>query len=476
MDIPELYMVFLNHPVISTDSRRDVRDSIFFSLKGEAFNGNEFAREAIDKGAAYAVVDEGNFPDDQRFIHVESCLLILQQLAQYHREQLNTTLIAITGSNGKTTTKELAREVLARKYNVYATEGNLNNHIGVPLSLLRIDEDVQFGIIEMGANHIGEIDKLCRIARPDYGLITNIGKAHMEGFGSVEGVKKAKGELYDYLNPATVLASPKSGTRFPMISKRDKKFIQRINGSSPRAIGTRRVNEDKGGIFIHSDNTILTQMAEGFEGKSIMYGNRPDALCHGSVSGTHPYLSYSLTFHAEPEKEYSGSSRLVGSYNLENILAAACIGSYFNVASDEILKAVEEYHPGMMRSQLIKKDGNMLVVDTYNANPSSMEPAIRDFAVDPHPNKILFLGEMKELGESEIPEHEKLIQMVAGKPFRKIIFIGPVFKKLIVPVDCFTFLSTTECIEWLKQNPVENAKVLLKGSRLLKLEELINYL
>ncbi|MBL7111440.1 MAG: UDP-N-acetylmuramoyl-tripeptide--D-alanyl-D-alanine ligase [Bacteroidales bacterium] len=434
MNITELYKVFLKYPAISTDTRREVAGSLFFSLKGETFNGNVFAREAIDKGAAFAVVDEGDFPGDLRFIRVENCLVTLQQLAQYHRERLNATLIAITGSNGKTTTKELVREILAKKYKVYATEGNMNNHIGVPLSLLRIDEDVQFGIIEMGANHIGEIEKLCHITRPDYGIITNIGRAHIEGFGSVDGVKKAKGELYDYLS------------------------------------------EDKGGIFINTDNTILIQMAEGFEGKLIKYGDTPDSLCRGSVKGLHPYISFGIAFHTEPGKEYSGSSRLVGSYNLENILAAACIGSYFNVSSREILDAVEEYIPGMMRSQLITTGKNLLVVDTYNANPSSMEPAIQDFAADPHPNKILVLGEMKELGDTEIAEHEKLIRTVAGKPFRKIIFIGPVFLKLTVPGDYLTFKSTSECIDWLKKHPVENAKVLLKGSRLLKLEELINYL
>jgi len=303
MNVPELYKVFLKHPVISTDTRIDITGSLFFALRGERFNGNEFAREALSKGAAFAVVDEGDFSGHPGFIQVEDCLETLQQLAQYHREQLNATLIAITGSNGKTTTKELAREVLAKKYKVYATEGNLNNHIGVPLSLLRIREDVQFGIIEMGANHIGEIEQLCHIASPDYGIITNIGRAHIEGFGSLEGVKKAKGELYDYLS------------------------------------GKNR------GVFLNADNNTLVQMVEGFVGEIIKYGDVPNALCHGYVKGHYPNISFNMSFITDPGNEHSGSSRLVGSYNLENILASACIGRFFDVGSAEILEAIREYDP-----------------------------------------------------------------------------------------------------------------------------------
>jgi UDP-N-acetylmuramoyl-tripeptide--D-alanyl-D-alanine ligase len=433
VNITELYKIFQQHPAVSTDTRKDVENSLFFALRGETFNGNEFAREAISKGAAFAVVDEGDFADDERFIRVKNSLVTLQELARYHRMQLNARLIAITGSNGKTTTKELVREILSKKYKVCATEGNLNNHIGVPLTLLGMDGSDRFGIIEMGANHIGEIELLCHITRPDYGLITNIGWAHIEGFGSLEGVKKAKGELYKYL----------SG--------------------------------NNGVVFINAGNATLEEMVNGFKGTLIRYGNAPGALCRGYVKELHPYLSFGITFHPEHGKQYTGTTWLVGSYNLENILAATCIGRYFDIESDIILEAVSEYSPGMMRSQLVVKNKNILVADAYNANPSSMEPAIQDFAADPHPNKVLVLGEMKELGDAEIAEHEKLIRFLAGKPFQQVMLIGPVFSKLDVPEDYMTFHSSGECIEWLKNHPVVNAKVLLKGSRLVKLEELMDY-
>jgi len=433
MTIPEIYELFLSHRALSTDTRLNVAGSLFFALRGETFNGNEFAREAISKGAAYAVVDEGEFAGDQRFIKVEDTLVTLQELARFHRQQIKAGIIAITGSNGKTTTKELIREILAKKYKVCATEGNLNNHIGVPLSLLRMPEDMDFGIIEMGANHIGEIDHLCHIAQPGFGIITNIGRAHLEGFGSLEGVKQAKGELYNYL----------SG--------------------------------NKGKIFINAGNDMLMQMAGGFKGDMIKYGNSPDSLCSASVKEVHPTVSAGIRWSDQTGTEYTCSSGLVGSYNLENILAAACVGRYFDVNSEDIIKAIEEYDPGMMRSQLLETDENLIVVDTYNANPSSMQAAILDFAADPHPYKILVLGEMKELGDEEMKEHERLIGYLADKPFDKILLVGTVFSKLTVPDNFVRFDSVSECEKWLEENRVKNAKILLKGSRLVKLEELIKF-
>ena len=434
MKIPEIYGLFQTFPSIKTDTREDVRNSIFVALRGDRFNGNDFAREALEKGAAYAIVDRSDQVTDNRLILVDDCLETLQQLATFHRTKVEAAVVAITGSNGKTTTKELVRDILASKYRVYATEGNLNNHIGVPLSLLKLKADTEFGIIEMGANHVGEISKLCRIAKPDHGLITNIGRAHIEGFGSLEGVKIAKGELYRYLS------------------------------------------EERGTVFIDAGNQVLNQLSEGFKGRLIRYGKAPGSLCRGYAAGAHPYLTFSISFNEEPAREYSGKTRLVGSYNLENILAAACIGRHFNVEIEQILDAVGKYDPGMMRSMLMEKGNNLLVVDTYNANPTSMEHAIRDFASDPHSSKVLILGEMKEMGDSEIAEHENLIENLKGQLFRDVILVGPVFSRITIPEGYITFKSTGECAEYLEKRSFENTKFLLKGSRLLKLEELIDYI
>ncbi len=434
MSIEEIYQLFSRFPVISTDTRKPVRDSIFFALHGDRFDGNAYAVSALQNGAAYAVADDRSVAGDPRIILVENTLSTLQQLAAFHRSKLKSAVIAITGSNGKTTTKELITKVLSCRFSVCSTEGNLNNHIGVPLTILKITATNQFGIIEIGANHPGEIGTLCRIARPDYGLITNIGLAHLEGFGSPEGVMKAKGELYQYLQ------------------------------------------DSHGRVFVNCGNPVLMEMLSGFPGEIIKYGN-----CHGTILGgttikADPFLSLNLSPADQPGKTVTIRTRIPGDFNTENILAALGVGYYFGVELKKMVKAVAEYIPDNLRSQVMKTRHNTLFIDAYNANPTSMKAAITNFKNYPGKNKMLIIGEMAELGNAAEHEHRNLLSSLSEVEAEQIFLVGNTFYNFSIPGEFIRFRDVHEISEWLAKNPIVNANIMLKGSRIAGLEKLIPYL
>jgi UDP-N-acetylmuramoyl-tripeptide--D-alanyl-D-alanine ligase len=424
-----LYSIFSQHPAISTDSRKIAPGSLFFALKGEAFDGNRFAEAAVQQGAAYSVVDDEQFYSGERCILVKDGLAALQDLAAHHRRQFNIPFIGITGSNGKTTTKELIKAVLARKYKVHATEGNLNNHIGVPLTLLSITPAVEIAIIEMGANHVGEIAALCEIARPDYGLITNIGRAHIGEFGSFEKIVEAKSELY--------------------------KYIRSHNGK----------------VFIYSEHEMLMSLSAGIE--KITYGTAENNFCSSLFQGSNPFLK--IGFDAE-----SITTQLIGKYNYENAAAAICIGKYFQVGAVQIKEAIEGYVPSNNRSQVVMTQLNTLVMDAYNANPSSMRAAIDNFYDMEGESKWLVLGDMLELGAYEIDEHKNILQLLIAKNFNNVILVGPRFiqSSLEVKNDFVHFKTTEELIDFLRtKKPVrDKSLILIKGSRGIKLEKAAEFL
>jgi UDP-N-acetylmuramoyl-tripeptide--D-alanyl-D-alanine ligase len=436
MTIDSLHEIFLKHPQVSTDTRAIKKDSIFFALRGENFDGNKFAKEALEKGAAFAVIDDASFKVDERFIVVDSTLFALQRLASHHRKQLDVPVIAITGSNGKTTTKELTLAVLSKKFSTYATKGNLNNHIGVPLSLLEINADTEIAVIEMGANHVGEIAALCEIAAPDFGLITNVGKAHLEGFGGFEGVKKGKGELYN--------------------------FIAKNNGT----------------IFINADNYDLLLMAEkaGVKDK-VSYGTKQEYNCWGKVTEEFPALKVSWKARLN-SKVQNLQANLTGSYNLENILAAVCIGNYFGVEAGKINAAVEEYVPSNNRSQVVTKGNNTIILDCYNANPTSMTAALVNFSGMEAKKKVVILGDMLELGKESEALHRTVIEQVGSISADEVILIGKEFSSALQKeqMDCKSFATTDEAKEYLTSHKFSDAAILLKGSRGSRLEKLFEVL
>lgn len=434
MDIKKLYELFCRFPVVSTDTRKPIRDSIFFALRGEKFNGNLYADEAIRKGAVYVVADDKAVCGDKRIILVDDTLTALQQLSVFHRSQIGTSIIAVTGSNGKTTTKDLIYKVLSSKYIVCSTQGNLNNHIGVPLTILGIKPEDQFGIVEMGANHPGEIRNLCRIARPGYGLITNIGRAHLEGFGSIEGVKKAKQELYTYLQ------------------------------------------DSNGKIFVNGEDKVLMDMLGNFRGEMIRYGNCEGSVCSGEILENHPFLNLQIKPGNQKQNQFDIHTRMPGDFNFQNILAALAVGFYFNVDVAEMIKAISEYIPDQLRSQMVKTESNILFVDAYNANPTSMEAAIRNFQNNPGINKIMIIGEMAELGKASDEEHFLLISLLTQLKGNKIILVGKNFLKFSVPPEFDQYPDTQTMIQWLQANPIRNSTILLKGSRIVGLENLIPFL
>lgn len=427
--IESLYNTFLKNPVISTDSRNIPEGSVFFALKGENFNGNLFAEEALKKGAVLAVVDEEISCSDDRLFEVSNVLESLQELANFHRQKLGIKIIGITGTNGKTTTKELVQCVLSKKYKSYATKGNLNNHIGVPLTLLSLTKDHDIAVIEMGANHIGEIAELCKIALPDYGLITNIGKAHLEGFGSFEGVIKAKTELYNYI-------------------------------------------KDTGGtIFVNSDNELLLEYTEGIE--SVTYGENDPVDCKGNLIKDLPFLELKCYVH---EEVMWVKSQLTGAYNFENILAAVCIGNYFNVDLPNIKQAIESYKPTNNRSQIIQTKNNMLILDAYNANPSSMSAAIENFSNGDFENKVLFLGDMAELGVESQAEHQAILKLIQSKAFNHVILIGSEFGEANQSFGYTSFEQMEQLEAFIKETNFQNATILIKGSRRMQLEKITSIL
>jgi UDP-N-acetylmuramoyl-tripeptide--D-alanyl-D-alanine ligase len=429
MNIPGLYEIFRNHPVVTTDSRNIPKDSIFFALKGANFNGNDFAAEALQKGAAYAVIDEPATLSDERLLFVDDVLGCLQQLARYHRDQLGLPILAITGTNGKTTTKELTAAVLSKKFKTKFTQGNLNNHIGVPLTLLSMDKSTEIGIVEMGANHPGEIKILCEIANPDFGIITNIGKAHLEGFGSFEGVIRTKSELYNFLR-------------------------------------------EKGGkCFINADNDLLNKQAQGLE--QIKYGKSTSYFMSGELASVDNYLVIKALF---SKGWLYLKSKLVGDYNFENLLAAACVGKYFEVDPLLIQKALEEYTPSNNRSQLIRNEKNTIIMDAYNANPTSMMAALQNFANLKNDEKCLILGDMLELGETSEMEHQMIADYIENQDFSAVYLVGPNFMKT-KDSDKKKKFDTIELLKnYLKTQPIENKFVLIKGSRGIHLEKILEIL
>jgi UDP-N-acetylmuramoyl-tripeptide--D-alanyl-D-alanine ligase len=427
--ISDIYPLFRAHPVVSTDSRHVPPGSIFFALRGESFNGNEFAGKALDSGAAYAVVDEAAYATGNAHILVDNVLETLQHLAHHHRMQFNIPVIAITGSNGKTTTKELISGVLSRKFKTVATPGNLNNHIGVPLTLLNITSETEIAVVEMGANHPGEIGFLCNIAHPGYGIITNIGKAHLEGFGSFEGVVRTKTELYHFLR------------------------------------------EHHGKVFLNQDDELLVSHAENI--MTITYGSSDAALAARNISAE-PFITMDLQL--ENKDCMHVESRLYGTYNAVNMMAAACIGQYFHVDPADIRSAIEGYEPGNNRSQVTRTERNLLILDAYNANPSSMKAALETFASSPYPEKTIILGDMLELGSDTDQEHMAILGLICQQAFKKVYLVGPVFTRLNTAREHICFHDCELARIWLEHHRIENQTILLKGSRGIRLEKLVDLL
>jgi len=422
-----LYEVYKSNPNISIDSRKITDGCIYFALKGENFNGNKFAKEALDKGAAKVVVDQKEYVVNEHCLLVEDGLTALQALARHHRNQLSIPILGITGSNGKTTTKELVAAVLQQKYNCFATKGNLNNHIGVPLSILSIDHSHECAIIEMGANHQGEIDFLCSIAQPNYAIITNIGKSHLEGFGGVEGVKKGKSELYQ--------------------------FIRKVNGE----------------VFINADDKLLMEMAK--ELKKYTYGKSKENFCSGFLTQTHPNIKAKWSC---GKNNGNIAAQLYGGYNFTNIMAAVCVGSYFKVANNKIDYAINNYRSVNNRSQYIEKKDYKIYLDAYNANPSSMKLAIENFAENQGEEKWLILGDMFEVGERSHEEHQAIIKLVENLEIENSFFVGENFYKWNADYPHFTFFKdTTIAKEWFHKLNKSNKQFLMKGSRGIGLEKLI---
>ncbi len=425
--IEELYQIYLAHPVVQTDTRKLTPGAIYFALKGENFNGNLFAQDAISKGASYAVVDDPSLSEEPNCLYVFDVLATLQQLALLHRKTLKIPILAITGSNGKTTTKELITAVIAQKFKTLSTNGNYNNHIGVPLTLLRIQKTHEFAVIEMGANHQREIASYCEWARPDFALINNCGKAHLEGFGGIEGVRKGKGELYDFI---------------------------RSHG---------------GTIFINSDLDYLKDMANGIE-QQISYGEFTGET-RGKIYEHEPFLKIALTNHGE---ERIIATNLIGDYNLPNVLAAVAIGKYFGVSKNEIDRAITNYFPTNNRSEHRIINDIHFILDAYNANPTSMVAAIRSFQQLDQRLKVLVLGSMMELGDESENEHRSVLKFAKQFSWEKIITVGEGFKEQSNLLGIQHFDNADDLRDWFWKHIDKDAWVLLKGSRLTAMEKLIS--
>ena len=426
--ISALYSLFLQYPVVCTDTRNIIPGSIFFALKGDNFNANTFAAEAIEKGCVYAVIDETPFANGEKFLLVDDVLKALQDLAAHHRKQLKIPVIGITGTNGKTTTKELINSVLKEKYNCFATKGNLNNHIGVPLSLLSLTKEHKLAVIEMGASKPGDIEELCNIAFPDYGIITNIGRAHLEGMGGFEGVLKTKTELFRHIKSYGKL------------------------------------------VFVNAADDLLMKEASEFE--QFTYGKTERADVIGNlVSGEAELIISWKTKNNSTETVVA--SHLPGSYNFPNIMAAICIGVYFGLNADQINKGIENYIPTNNRSQVVKSGSNTVLMDAYNANPSSVEAALENFGRIKGDNKIVILGEMLELGETSAQEHAHILQLIEKMKLTQAFFTGSNYMVLREKFPHhFYFKDVMELLEFLKKTPIHNSQILIKGSRGNKLERL----
>jgi len=418
MEIKEIYALFQQHSTICTDSRKITNGAIFIALRGENFNGNNYALKAIQDGCSYAIIDEKEYDVHQNTILVNNALKTLQDLATYHRNQLNIPLIGITGTNGKTTSKELINAVLSSELSCYATKGNLNNHIGLPLSILEINRKHTIAIIEMGANHQKEIEFLCNIAKPTYGVITNIGSAHLEGFGSLQGVIDTKKELYEF------------------------------------------INHNKGHLFVNTEDELLLSLSKGI--MQTTYGKSADIS--GIINDITPLLS--IKYNNEII-----NSHLIGDFQFSNILLAICIGNYFNVSTQNIKKSIENYIPTNNRSQLVKTKTNTLILDAYNANPSSMKAMINSFANQQYKNKLCILGDMLELGGESNKEHLYIIKLTNQLEL-DCIFVGEIFHSLTKN----SFKNKRELVKYIQENNIHKKTILLKGSRGIGLEQLIENL
>lgn len=438
--ISEIHTLFIAAgQKICTDTRKLEKGAIFFALKGPNFNANELAEKAIEQGCSYAVIDDPAFSSIPKTVLVNDVLETLQVLANFHRKTFTIPFLGITGSNGKTTSKELINTVLSKKFRTLATEGNLNNHIGVPLTLLRVTKEHEFAIIEMGANHQGEIDMLCRITEPDFGLITNIGKAHLEGFGGIEGVKKGKSELYKYI-------IEKSG--------------RQTDGSFGR-----------GKIFLHGDDETLAELSVANE--KVTYGTNKVYDVVGKINTSSEQVEFAWKTKeqaADLAKSPFIKTNIIGVYNYHNLLCAACIGNYFGVNEDDINDALSTYQPTNNRSQLQLTANNKLILDYYNANPTSMRAAIENFANIDAKNKMLILGDMLELGEESIKEHEAIVALLKEKSLSDYLLVGPIFSSIQVEKS---FVDSDKAQEYLKLHPSKEKTILIKGSRGIKLEKVL---
>lgn len=427
MSIIDLYDLFIHNPQITTDSRNCPKGSIFFALKGDKFDGNQYAGKALASGCVYAVIDNPDYYIGERTILVDNVLKTLQQLAHHHRKVLGLPIIGITGTNGKTTTKELLAAVLSTKFNLLYTEGNFNNHIGVPLTLLRLTHDHEMAVIEMGASHPGDIKELVDIVHPNYGIITNVGRAHLEGFGSFEGVIRTKGELYDY------------------------------------------IRRSKGKIFIKKENEYLQSIAKGIE--QITYGNGDDAFASGQVVSCDPFLVFNWK---QQGKLHTVETHIIGSYNLDNVLAAVAVGRFFKIPAERISRAIAAYEPTNNRSQVKKTDNNELIIDAYNANPSSMKVALDNFITMPVQPKAIILGDMRELGPTSDELHAEVVAQIKKGQFDKVFLCGEHFSK--VGKEFSPFATTEAMVEELRKQPLKGYHILIKGSHSMGLEKLADIL
>lgn len=429
-EVEQLYSLFLKHPKICTDSRNDVKGAIFFALSGELFNGNRFAKEALGKGAALAVVDDWDVVDknDSRFFYVPDVLKTLQDLARWHRQQFQIPILGITGTNGKTTTKELVYNVLKTEKETICTQGNLNNHIGVPVTLLSLKATTEIAVVEMGANHPGEIEALCQIAEPTHGIITNIGKAHLEGFGSYEGVIKTKNELYE------------------------------------------SIRKSEGIVFVNQNDALLMKLSKGIE--RTTYG-QSDADVNGKLLDSKPFLKIKQE---SEEVDWDIETNLYGNYNFNNVMAAVAVGKYFGISVANIKRALENYTPKNNRSQVLKTESNTIILDAYNANPGSMPLAIETFASQDFDNKILILGDMFELGKDAAKEHQRIVDLLKEKSFKQVILVGKDFFNTQKDKNYTALKTTQEAAVYLTNQKITGNTILIKGSRGMKLETLVQHL
>ncbi len=432
--IPQLYSIFKEHPVVSTDTRQLPKGCIFFALKGDNFDGNKFAAQALESGAAYAVIDDPNYHTNKSCLLVPNVLEALQQLANHHRRQFDITVIGIGGSNGKTTTKELVSSVLSAHYPCHFTKGNLNNHIGVPLTLLSMPRGTEVAIIEMGTNQPGDIAELCRIAQPTHGLLTNIGKEHLEGFGSLAGVKKAEAELFDYL-------AKNHGCAFVNLSE---KYLSAMSKKVPMRVGYSRMEE-----FRPEPGVIEVQMLSDM-----------------------PFVRAAFLSDDGPRIEVA--TKLFGNHNFQNVMTAIALGIYFKVPAEKIKEALENYTPSNNRSQLIQRDGATILLDAYNANPSSMRPALQSLCGMPASRRIAILGDMLELGDTSLKEHGDLLRYAARLKIDQIVLVGKEFGKTSFSKSgALHFADNQAAKNWFDTQDLEGTVILIKGSRGIRLEKVL---